>query len=87
MTEHHDDVKRWHQLSLLNDECYELTLKVGLVPSNDHMQIQFEVTDPRNDDLILLESRWHVSAWNHSSALDHFINRLRDQITDLSGPF
>jgi hypothetical protein len=87
MPEVSTEVKRWHQLSLLSDECFELVLRVGLVPCEDHMQIQLQVTDPRTDDLVSLESRWHVSAWDHSSVLDHFIARLREQITDLSGPF
>lgn len=87
MSESHMEVKRWQQLSLLNDECYELTLKVGLIPSEEHVQFQFEVTDPRTGELIELESRWHCHTNDYGPSLGQFVRLLSDAIADRSGPF
>lgn len=87
MSEPTDEVNTWDQLQLFPSAVYEATLKIGLVPESDHLQIQLSWQDPSTGALLALQSVMHVSAQDCSTVLDSFFNRLRSDITNLSCPF
>lgn len=75
------------QLNLLGDQAYELTLRVGLIPLADHMQLAIEIREVKSAALIHLESRPHISAYDHAEHLDEWFGKLRGLIAELSSPF
>jgi len=40
-------------------EAVEITIRVGLVPSSDHVQVQIEATDPETGELLAMRSVPH----------------------------
>lgn len=50
----------WWQEALLKPEVVEATLKVGLIPSQDHAQLWWEIKDPTTAVLIASASVPHV---------------------------
>lgn len=80
-------VNSWEQLTMLQPEVYEITLRVGCVPMEDHYQLQLEWKDAKTDDLLGVESRHHVGDLGLDSSLDHFLARLRAVIESARSPF
>ena len=77
----------WEQQQLLVPEVLELTLRVGLVVSTEHAQLQLEITDPSSETLLGLVSRPHVHFAELDTALLAICRELTEFVSKHSGPF
>jgi len=77
----------WTQLSILSPEVLELTLKVGLVISTEHAQLELEIRDPSSDTLVGLVSRPHVRFDGIDAALLVIFGELEEFVRTWTGPF
>lgn len=50
----------WYQQALTPSEVYEANIRLGLIPSQDHAQVMFEMKDPMTGILIAQWSKPHV---------------------------
>lgn len=87
MSTHPPVVNAWEQLSLIPGEVYEITLRVGIVVSEEHCQLQMDWVDPSSGDLIGMLSHPHIPFHRVADSLDLYVERLRRLVHDLTGPF
>lgn len=80
-------VNPWFQPALFGRDVYEITLRIGLVPESEHVQVELEVRECRSDQLVHLESRHHVDAHVASTALAPYFGKMAQFLEDLMGPF
>lgn len=50
----------WYQESLLTHEVLEARLRIGLIPAENHAQLQWEIFDPRTRVVVGMSSKPHV---------------------------
>jgi hypothetical protein len=77
----------WYQQSLMPPEVYEFNLRIGVVPSTDHVQWMVEVKDPMTGVLIGQASGPHASYTRLLEAVDSACARLRDLVASELEPF
>lgn len=75
------------QPPLFPPDVLEFTVRVGVVRSGDHAQIQYEVHDPIDGNLIRMESRHHVDARAIVHPLGQVLDRLYSDLHDFVWPF
>jgi hypothetical protein len=69
----------WYQQHLTPPDVLELNIRIGVVPSADHVQVLVELKDPTNGILIGQWSRPHTTmtnlrttiAWGAATAIEH----------------
>ena len=77
----------WEQQMLLVPEVLQLTLRIGLVVSTEHAQLELEITDPSSQTLIGLVSRPHVRFDGVDAALLAIFGELEEFVRAHTGPF
>jgi len=77
----------WTQPSLFPHEAVEIVLRVGLVISTEHAQIQLEIRDAESEELIALVSRPHVGFDGVDDCLHTYVTTLTEAVREWSGPF
>ena len=87
MTEPDFQVNNPHQLSLVDEEVYEIVLRVGVIRGSDHAQFQLDVTEAHTGELISCSSRLHVSLDQVAEELTQWQRRLKSAIWEHTGPF
>jgi hypothetical protein len=65
----------------------EFTLKVGVVLTDDHGQIQVEARNCQSGDLVGMWARPHVALSELPDGIAEAISELMAMIWDVSGPF
>lgn len=80
-------VNGWEQLTMTQPEVVEITLRVGLVPREDHCQIMLEWRDPRTDKLLGCETRPHVGLGQMDDAIANAVDRLLSVSARFAQPF
>lgn len=77
----------WVQLSIEPPPVIEISLKVGLVPSSEHAQIQLEARDATRGELIAMTSWPHVDMWTLEARLKDALVELEVLVAGYAGPF
>lgn len=77
----------WEQLSLMVPEVLEVVLRVGLVQSTCHAQLQLEITNPSTGELMGLVARPHVDFSDLDDAMLVLWQEFSEFIRSRSGPF
>lgn len=75
------------QLTLTDDAVFEVILRVGIIPSSDHAQFQFEVIDSLTGQPLEIRARHHVSCSEVPTELSDWVQLLREKLWELTGPF
>jgi hypothetical protein len=87
MTDQDPVVNGWAQLNMFPRDVYEITLRIGVMPQEDHCQLQLEVTEQPGDKLIGLYSRHHCpidEIWAHTAV---FSAKVVEEIERVLDPF
>jgi len=58
----------------------ELVFKVGIVVKSDHLQAQFHVINPADNELLAMRSLPHVSLHDDTSAVVEFFGRALEDL-------
>lgn len=87
MSTERKEVKGWEQLPMFPGEPVEIILRVGLMPSSNHAQMQLERHDGALRTLSLLESRPHVAIEDALDEIEHWVGRLRAVMRATVEPF
>lgn len=77
----------WAQPQLFPTDVYEFSLRVGVVRSGDHAQIQYEVRDPSSGDVLRMESRPYLDLRDVFRALDPYWTAFVADLSALVWPF
>jgi hypothetical protein len=64
-----------------------VTLRVGIVASSEHAQIQIEARDVTRGDLIAMTAWPHVDLWALDTRLPDALAELLELVAGFSGPF
>lgn len=78
---------QWVQLTIEPPPVIEVFLKVGIVPSSEHAQIQIEARDVTRGDLIAMTSWPHVELSQLDARLPDALAELITLVAGFSGPF
>ena len=77
----------WAQLSLLDPDVFEITLRIGVVPEADHLQWQLDVRDPSSSALLGMVSSPAQSASRWQNAVTAIERELREKLGHRIDPF
>jgi hypothetical protein len=77
----------WYQQSLMPPEVWEFTLRLGVIPSTDHVQWLVEAKDPISGILIAQVSGPHTTYTRLLEALAAACNKLLDLVASELEPF
>lgn len=75
------------QGTLIPARAYEITLKVGIMPADEHCQMMLEVRNATDGTLLRMESIPHCLPENFRKSYHVFERALDELIFDLTGPF
>lgn len=82
-----DDSQPWTQMSLLRPDVLEITLRVGLVFSTEHAQIEYEVRDAESNELLALDAVPHVGFDGVDDRLHAYLARVANIVHLWTAPF
>lgn len=77
----------WTQPSLFPRDVLELVLRVGVVRSEEHAQIQIEVRDHGVGELVMMRSWPHIDPRQPEKLLGIIDDYLREEVRNLCDPF
>lgn len=77
----------WFQEVLVTPEVREVNIRIGVVPSQDHVQVLAEMKDPMNGVLLAQWSRPHAPMRDVERAIADATARAVAWIEDASEPF
>lgn len=72
---------------LFPPDVVEITMSIGIIASQDHLQWQVEVRNATDGVLIELRSCPHVALSRGDLSIEGAIHLLEDIITEYAGPF
>lgn len=72
----------WRQEALFPPLMVEGTLRLGVVPADDHLRWQIEVSDPATKELIAMQSAWGRSLRGTQVLTAEPVNRLEQLLAD-----
>lgn len=75
------------QGTLIPARAYEITLKVGIMPDDDHCQLQIEVRNATDGVLLMMESVPHVTTEHLIRSYRILEQKLDELVWNLTGPF
>lgn len=75
------------QLTLVPPEVVEATLRIGVIGSRDHLQVQVDVRDPGTGELLARWARPHAPYGRLDHVLEECIHELQSMIVEIVGPF
>lgn len=83
------DLRRngWAQSSLLEPDCVEITLRIGIVVSGDHLQVQIESKDPSSDTLLSMSSFPHSPLAEYPRVIAETLSDLDALLERFARPF
>lgn len=79
--------QEWYQQALTAPEVLEVNIRVGLIPSQDHVQVLAEMKDPTTGILIAQWSNPHATMHRLPRVLDDARRRVDAWIGDAAEPF
>jgi hypothetical protein len=79
--------REWYQQSLMPPEVWEFTLRLGVIPSTDHVQWLVEAKDPISGILIAQVSGPHATYTRLPEALGHATAKLEELVATELAPF
>lgn len=79
--------QKWFQQVLLAEEVLEVRVRIGLIPSRDHVQWLIEVVDPTVERLIDAKSVPHRDLERYRDWRVELFDMLNEQLDDLIEPF
>jgi hypothetical protein len=74
-------------MSLLRPEVLEITLRIGLVFSTEHAQLEYEIRDAESQELFALDAVPHIAFHGMDDCLHAYVARLTENVRDWAGPF
>lgn len=77
----------WYQQTLTSPEVLEVNIRVGVIPSVDHVQVLAEMKDPRTGVLLAQWSSPHGTMHGLSRLLDNARGRVDAWLADAVEPF
>lgn len=77
----------WQQSSLLEPDTVEITLRVGLVVSGDHVQVQIESRDPSSDTLLSMWAIPHAAMADYPRVMAEALTGLDQLLERFAQPF
>lgn len=77
----------WYQQALTPPEVFELNIRIGVIPSQDHVQALVELKDPMTGVLIGQWSWPHTTLRRQADAIDWAAEKARAALADQSEPF
>ncbi len=77
----------WYQQALTPAEVLELNIRIGVIPSQDHLQVLVELKDPRTGILIGQWSRPHIAMREQGDAIEWALVKARAALADHTEPF
>jgi len=80
-------VNAWEQTSLFPSEVVEMTLKVGMIPGNDHCQVEVETVDRHDGAVLALWSIHHAKMVNLHRVVALAVEEVNRSVNAYSGPF
>nr|CRY96812.1 hypothetical protein [uncultured prokaryote] len=88
MTESNDVHKTFAtDQSMFPDRVWQISFKIGIMPDDDHVQMEIETRNARTDELMELYSIPHVPLSRARGRFD-FLNEWFTQVFDeMTGPF
>ena len=77
----------WYQQALTPPQVIQATLRVGWIPSENHLQWHIDVQDPTTSVLIAQESSPHVGNNNVRALLEECSRRMLRLLEETAEPF
>lgn len=77
----------WYQQALVSPEVLEVNIRVGLIPSQDHVQVLAEMKDPTTGVLLAQWSRHHVTMRDVTNAIVDAMAQANGWIEAACEPF
>lgn len=77
----------WYQDALISPEVREVRLRVGLIPSTDHVQVMAEMLDPMTGVLLAQWSCPHGTMHSLPRMLDRARSKIDEWLGDAAEPF
>ena len=77
----------WYQQALTPPDVLEINLRVGVIPSQDHVQVLAEMKDPTTGVLVAQWSMPHTTMRGVVDVLDHARRRIDAWLADAVEPF
>lgn len=77
----------WYQQALTSPAVLEVNIRVGLIPSQDHLQVLVEMSDPTTSVLLAQWSRPHSTMRDAERAIDDAMAKAIRWIEDACDPF
>jgi len=87
MTTDAADVNAWSQPSMFSGDVYQITLNIGLMPLQNHYQIQMETVDPTTGTTLALWSRPHFDLDHLRTEFESAVARVLREIDERTNPF
>lgn len=79
--------EQWYQQALTPPTVLECNIRIGVIPSQDHLQVLAEIKDPTNGVLVGQWSRPHSTMVGLDAALDAACERVRRWLDEAVEPF
>lgn len=77
----------WYQQALTPPDVLEVNLRVGLIPSQDHLQVLAEMKDPTTGVLVAQWSMPHTTMRELPRALERAVEKIDGWLADACEPF
>lgn len=77
----------WYQSALTPPEVLEVNLRIGVIPSTDHVQVLVELKDPMTGILIAQRSTHHTDLRRMSGVVHAYMDTALGWLYDSSEPF
>lgn len=87
MSANPDSTCSWEQQSMFKGQSTEITLRIGVIPSGDHVQFQVEAMDLGNGELVAMTSMAHATSDRADEIFSRFVDATRDLMHGALDPF
>lgn len=77
----------WYQQALTPAEVLELNIRIGVIPSQDHVQVLVELKEPTTGVLVGQWSRPHATLREQADVIDWALVKARAALADHTEPF
>lgn len=79
--------REWYQQALTPAEVLELNVRIGVIPSQDHVQVLVELKDPMTGVMIGQWSRPHATLREQGDVIEWALVKARAALADHTEPF
>lgn len=77
----------WYQQQLTPPDVLELNVRIGVIPSQDHIQVLVELKDPVTGVLLGQWSRPHGALREQGAFVEWALDKAREALADQTEPF